>query len=50
MILDPKESELDSRYFPLIFDAISQGIFTINSDGLITSFNRKAEEITGYKV
>jgi len=49
MILDPRETELDSRYFPLIFDAISQGIFTINSDGRITSFNRKAEEITGYK-
>jgi len=41
---------IDARFFPLIFDAISQGIFTINSDGVITSFNRKAEELTGYKV
>jgi len=49
MIVDSSEKTLDSRFFPLIFDAISHGIFTINSDGLITSFNRKAEELTGYK-
>jgi len=39
---------LDERFFPLIFDNISQGIFTIDGGGRITSFNRKAEEITGY--
>jgi PAS domain S-box-containing protein len=40
---------LDPRFFPLIFDAISHGIFTIDEQGLITSFNRKAEELTGYR-
>jgi len=40
--------QLDARYFPLIFDNISQGIFTIDEDGFITSFNRRAERITGY--
>jgi len=39
---------LDTRFFPLIFDNISQGIFTIDEDGFITSFNRRAERITGY--
>ena len=40
--------ELDSRFFPLIFDTISHGIFTINAEGLITSFNQMAEMLTGY--
>lgn len=40
--------ELDSRFFPLIFDTISHGIFTINAEGLITSFNQMAELLTGY--
>jgi len=39
---------LDSRYFPLVLDVVSQGIFTINAQGKITSFNRAAEEITGF--
>lgn len=42
------DSYLDQRFFPLIFDAISHGIFTIDADGLITSFNRAAEKMTGY--
>ena len=42
-------SKLDQRFFPLIFDTISHGIFTVNSGGLITSFNKAAEAITGYK-
>jgi len=37
-----------SKFFPLIFDSISHGIFTIDSDSRITSFNRMAEQITGY--
>ncbi len=41
-------TQLDSRYFPLIFNSISHGIFTIDSNSRITSFNRTAEEITGY--
>ena len=47
MTPDIQEKSLDTRFFPLIFNAISHGIFTISSDGLITSFNRKAEELTG---
>ncbi len=39
---------LDPRFLPLIFDSISHGIFTIDSVGRITSFNRMAEELTGY--
>jgi PAS domain S-box-containing protein len=42
-------SKLDNRFFPLIFDSIACGIFTTSSDGKITSFNRMAEELTGYR-
>ncbi len=42
-------SKLDQRFFPLIFNTISHGIFTVSGDGLITSFNHAAETITGYK-
>jgi two-component system sensor histidine kinase PilS (NtrC family) len=38
---------LDEKFFPLIFNTISHGIFTVDQDGRITSFNRAAEEITG---
>jgi PAS domain S-box-containing protein len=41
-------SKLDIRYFPLVLDVVDQGIFTVDRDGGITSFNRGAEEITGY--
>ena len=49
MSSDRLKKRIDSRFFPVIFDAISHGIFTIDSDGLITGFNRKAEQLTGYK-
>ncbi len=42
------QKELDNRFFPLIFDTISHGIFTIDAEGRITSFNRVAELLTGY--
>jgi PAS domain S-box-containing protein len=41
-------SALDARLFPLIFNDIPHGIFTVDGDGHITSFNRAAEEITGW--
>ena len=42
------DREPDSRFFPLIFDNISHGIFTIDGGGKITSFNSTASRITGY--
>jgi len=42
------EMQLDGRFFPLILDSISHAIFTIDSDGVIRSFNRAAESMTGY--
>ena len=41
-------TDVDQRFFPLIFDTISHGIFTIDEQGRITSFNRMAERLTGY--
>ena len=43
------DGNLDPRYFPLVFDSISQGIFTIDAEGRITSFNHSAERLTGWK-
>ncbi|MBW2056457.1 MAG: sigma 54-interacting transcriptional regulator [Deltaproteobacteria bacterium] len=37
------------RFFNLILDSIADGVFTINAEWEITSFNRAAEEITGFK-
>ena len=42
-------SRFDHRFFPLIFNTISHGIFTVSGGGLITSFNQAAEKITGYR-
>jgi PAS domain S-box-containing protein len=41
-------AKLDARYFPLVFDVVDQGIFTVDPQGRITSFNKAAEAITGY--
>ena len=43
-----ERKRLDSRFFPLVLDVVGQGIFTVDREGRITSFNRVAEEITGY--
>lgn len=43
------QNQFDSRYVPLILDAIEQGIFTVDESTRITSFNRGAELITGYR-
>jgi PAS domain S-box-containing protein len=39
---------LDPRYFPLILDVLDQGVFTVDGNLCITSFNQVAERITGY--
>jgi len=44
----PHVGKLDARYFPLLLDVIDQGIFTVDREGVITSFNRCAETTTGY--
>jgi PAS domain S-box-containing protein len=33
--------------YPIIFDSITEGVFTVDSDFRITSFNAEAEKITG---
>jgi PAS domain S-box-containing protein len=42
------KSRFDQRFFPLIFNTISHGIFTVSGEGVITSFNHAAERITGF--
>ena len=42
------EQGLDPRYGELIFDHVPHGIFTVDHRGRITSFNRAAEEMTGW--
>jgi PAS domain S-box-containing protein len=34
--------------YELIFDAVADGVFTVDPDGRITSFNKAAERITGF--
>jgi PAS domain S-box-containing protein len=40
--------ELDPRISSIIFDNIPHGIFTVDQNGRVTSFNRAAERITGW--
>jgi len=37
------------RFFNIILDSIADGVFTVDGEGQITSFNRAAEEITGFE-
>ncbi len=39
---------LDPRFHDIIFNTIPHGIFTVNADGQITSFNSAAESMTGW--
>ena len=39
---------LDPRYFPLVLDVLDQGVFTVDGNTCISSFNQAAERITGY--
>lgn len=38
----------DPKWTQLILDSIADGVFTVDREGRITSFNRAAEEITGF--
>jgi len=38
----------ETSFFNIILDSIADGVFTINEEEEITSFNRAAEEITGF--
>ncbi|MEJ5376473.1 MAG: sigma 54-interacting transcriptional regulator [bacterium] len=38
----------DPGWTQLILDSIADGVFTVDQDGRITSFNRAAEQITGF--
>ena len=42
------KTDSDSRFLPIIFQSIPHGIFTIDGDNRITSFNQAAEQITGF--
>lgn len=48
-MIDVKSSRLDSRFLPLVLDVVNHGIFTVDHDRIITSFNRAAEIITGHR-
>jgi PAS domain S-box-containing protein len=41
---------LSPREVSMILDSVADGVFTVNEEFVITSFNRAAEEITGVKV
>jgi len=44
-----REIEKSKEYSELIYKLVPSAIFTVDKDKCITSWNRKAEEITGYK-
>ena len=43
------QTDSDPRFFPIIFQSIPHGIFTVDEHGKITSFNHAAEQITGFQ-
>ncbi len=43
----PKTSKIDQNTTHIILESISDGVFTVDHNWTITSFNRAAEEITG---
>ena len=40
---------MEEELSKIIFNSISDGVFTVNRDCIITSFNKAAEEITGFE-
>jgi PAS domain-containing protein len=47
MTKEPKNKKLDPEVTRIILESISDGVFTVDHNWKITSFNRAAEEITG---
>ncbi|MBD3331843.1 PAS domain-containing protein [candidate division GN15 bacterium] len=41
------ETPKDLRFFKVILNSVADGVFTVDSNRIITSFNRAAERITG---
>uniref|UniRef100_A0A7C4ASH7 PAS domain S-box protein n=2 Tax=Desulfomonile tiedjei TaxID=2358 RepID=A0A7C4ASH7_9BACT len=48
--LVPEKKGLSHEEMRMILDSIADGVFTVDSNFIITSFNRAAEEITGVPV
>ena len=52
LITEQKKTKEDlkeaKKYSELIFKVTPSAIFTVNKDKIVTSWNRKAEEVTGY--
>ena len=50
--MTPKENDLmlqdDSSWTRLILDSVADGVFVVDHEGRITSFNKAAEKITGF--
>ncbi len=44
-----KEDEITKEFLENILESMEGGVFTVDKNARITSFNRAAEEITGYK-
>ena len=42
------QETLDPRFAGLVFEAMADGVFTLNDKGKITSWNPSMERITGY--
>ncbi len=47
MIQNSMNDPEDLRFFKVILNSIADGVFTVDNDRIITSFNRAAEKITG---
>ncbi len=39
---------LDNRFAELLLESMADGVFTLNSKGIITLWNKAMERITGY--
>ena len=48
MTSERRRPRLSPEVVSTVFDSIADGVFTVNRDFIITSFNRAAEQITGF--